>query len=106
MRTQAELDELLLSYRGPQRPLWPLPYVARPTLRVMLPDGSQATLPGDDWANLTAWMISADSSRPPAVTFRTLTRKDVNPTSRAGTTSGRTVGPTAIRRSGCSSSTS
>lgn len=79
MRTHAELDDLLRTYRGPQRALWPLPYVARPTLRMMLPDGSQATLPGEDWVNLTAWMVSADSSRPPAVSFRTLTRKEVNP---------------------------
>lgn len=79
MRTHAELDDLLRAYRGPERPLWPLPYVARPTLRIMLPDGSQATLPGEDWVNLTAWMLSADSSRPPAVSFRTLTRKEVNP---------------------------
>jgi hypothetical protein len=79
MRTQAELDDLLLGYRGPQRPLWPLPYVGRPTLRVMLPDGSQTTLPGTDWASLDAWMISADSSKPPPVSFRHLTRKDANP---------------------------
>ena len=79
MRTHIDLDDLLRSYRGPQRPLWPLPYVARPTLRIMLPDGSQTTLPGTDWAHLDAWMASADNSQPPAISFRVLTRKDVNP---------------------------
>lgn len=79
MRTHTELDAMLLNYTGPRRPLWPLPYVPHPTLRIMLPDGKQTTLPGTDWANLEAWMISADRSRPPAVTFRTLTRKEVNP---------------------------
>jgi hypothetical protein len=81
MRTlnHIDIDTMLRDHRGPQRPLWPLPYVERPTLRILLPDGTQTQLPGTDWANLDAWMISADRSAPPPICIRLLERAAANP---------------------------
>lgn len=64
--------------RSRPRPLWPLPYVSEPTLRVALPDGTQAQLPGVVWPHMDSWMQSADASRPAPIEIVTLTRAQSN----------------------------
>ncbi len=61
-----------------RRPVWPLPYVAAPTLRVALPNGKQLQLPGTLWPDLDAWTASADRSVPAPIEILVLTRKQAN----------------------------
>ena len=60
----------------------PLPDVDRtpPTIRVALPDGGQAQLPGVLWPNSSVWTLTARTARAvgPPVAIRQLTRKQAN----------------------------
>jgi hypothetical protein len=63
-----------LPRRNHQRPVWPLPHVAPSTLRVAMPNDEQLEVPGALWANLDAWMASADKSAPAPNETRVITR--------------------------------
>ena len=60
----------------------PLPDFDRtpPTIRVALPDGGQAQLPGVLWPNPSVWTLTARTPRAagPAIAIRQLTRKQAN----------------------------
>lgn len=56
--------------------------VTTPTVRVALPDGSQAQIPGVLWPNPNIWAASERRARagaPPAIEVRRLSRRESNP---------------------------